>query len=204
MQDPVKTPHDLFAKASLQDLAIAKDFLRAHLPLSIQQRIDFASLQLTPNEYVLPRLKKLQSDVMYECLIDNTPSHIYFLIEHQRTPHELMAFRQLQYSIALMDQHLKRGHKHLPIIVPLCLYHGDVSPYPHSLDIFECFTDAQFAREVIFKPFQLIDLTILSDAEISQHGIAALFETLLRACPKMGIFLVMHSNRCGFLGCAGS
>ena len=80
MQDPVKTPHDLFAKASLQDLAIAKDFLRAHLPLSIQRRIDFASLQLTPNEYVLPRLKKLQSDVMYECLIDNTPSYIYFLI----------------------------------------------------------------------------------------------------------------------------
>ena len=26
----------------------------------------------------------------------------------------------------------------------------------------------------------------------------------LRVCPKMGIFLVMHSNRCGFLGCAGS
>ncbi len=26
----------------------------------------------------------------------------------------------------------------------------------------------------------------------------------VRCCPKMGIFLVMHSNRCGFLGCAGS
>ena len=25
----------------------------------------------------------------------------------------------------------------------------------------------------------------------------------LRVCPKMGIFLVMHSNRCVFLGCAG-
>ncbi len=29
-------------------------------------------------------------------------------------------------------------------------------------------------------------------------------EKNVRACPKMGIFLVMHSNRCGFLGCAGS
>ena len=32
----------------------------------------------------------------------------------------------------------------------------------------------------MFKPFKLIDLSILSDKEIEQHGIAALFEMLLK------------------------
>jgi recombination-promoting nuclease RpnB len=36
------------------------------------------------------------------------------------------------------------------------------------------------ARELAFKPFKLIDLTVLSDEEISQHGLAALLEMLFK------------------------
>ncbi len=32
----------------------------------------------------------------------------------------------------------------------------------------------------MFKPFKLIDLSVLSDQEIKQHGVAALFEMLLK------------------------
>ncbi len=44
----------------------------------------------------------------------------------------------------------------------------------------ECFEDSDLARHVMFKPFTLIDLTVLSDEEIKEHGLAALMEALLK------------------------
>jgi len=60
------------------------------------------------------------------------------------------------------------------------LYHGKESPYPHSVDIYDCFEDPGFAREVAFKPFKLIDLTVLTDEAISRHGLAAMMEMLFK------------------------
>ncbi|MDQ5900043.1 MAG: hypothetical protein QG624_962 [Pseudomonadota bacterium] len=102
-------------------------------------------------------------------------------MEHESTAKdELMAFRLLHYIVSLSYEHLQQGNKKLPIILPLCIYHGDVSPYPHSTDIYDNFEDPEFARKVAFKPFKLIDLTVLSDDEISQHGLAALMEMLFK------------------------
>jgi predicted transposase/invertase (TIGR01784 family) len=82
--------------------------------------------------------------------------------------------------VSLSYNHLRQGHKKLPIILPLCLYHGEDTPYPHSNDLYDCFDDPELARQLAFKPFKLIDLTILSDEEISQHGLAALLEMLFK------------------------
>ena len=62
------TPHDALVKASLKELAIAQDFLKAHLPGHIQSRINFETLRLTDGEFVLPELKKIHSDILYQCL----------------------------------------------------------------------------------------------------------------------------------------
>ena len=70
----------------------------------------------------------------------------------------------------------------------VCLYHGEKTPYPHSTDLFECFSDPDLAREYGFKPFYLIDLTILSDEEIDRQGKAALMEYLLKHCRNMELF----------------
>ena len=99
----------------------------------------FDSMRLTNNKFILPHLKRIQSDIVYKCLIDQKSSYIYFLLEHQSTPDELMAFRNLQYNVALMAQHLQTGHNKLPVIVSLCLYNGSKSPYPHSTDVLDCF-----------------------------------------------------------------
>ena len=74
MADGITTPHDRFAKVSLQDVTIAKAFLEAHLAPALKQRIDFASMRLTNNKFVLSHLKQIQSDVVYECLIDGNQS----------------------------------------------------------------------------------------------------------------------------------
>ena len=180
MTDILTTPHDRFTKANLQEVAIARAFLQVHLDTPLRKRIDLASMKLTNNEFVLPHLRKIQSDVVYECLIDGKDSYIYFLMEGQSSAEELMAFRKLQYNVALMDHHLKMGNKKLPVIVSICLYNGKRSPYPYSTDVFDCFENVELAKEMMFKPFKLIDLSVLSDKEIEQHGIAALFEMLLK------------------------
>ena len=103
MANHIPMPHDRFAKVSLQEVAIARAFLQAHLPKDLQKRIHFDSMRLTNNEFVLPHLQQIHSDVVYECQIDEKASYVYFLIEHQSSPDELMAFRKLQYNIALME-----------------------------------------------------------------------------------------------------
>ena len=121
MADILTTPHDRFTKANLQEVAIARAFLKVHLDVDLRKRIDLSSMKLTNNEFVLPHLRKIQSDVVYECLIDGKNSYIYFLMEGQSSAEELMAFRKLQYNVALMDHHLKMGNKKLPVIVSICL-----------------------------------------------------------------------------------
>jgi predicted transposase/invertase (TIGR01784 family) len=86
----------------------------------------------------------------------------------------------LTYNVALMEQHLSQGHKQLPMIINLCLYAGIRSPYPYPTDIYDCFEDANLAREEMFKPFNLIDLTVLSEQELLQDGQADLLEILLK------------------------
>lgn len=79
-----------------------------------------------------------------------------------------------------MEDHLKAGHDRLPLVLPICVYHGKHSPFPHSTDIYDDFEDAELARELVFKPFRLIDLTVLDEATIKQHGAVALMECLLK------------------------
>lgn len=131
----VNTPHDKFFKESMKTKAIARSFLQAHVPESIQNRIDFESLQPTDQEYIDTEMKASFSDVVYQCEIDNKPAFLYFLIEHQSTPDKLLAFRLLYYIFQLMKRHLDQGNDQLPIVLPMCIYHGDESPYPHSRDI---------------------------------------------------------------------
>lgn len=127
---------------------------------------------------------------------DSYEGYIFFILEAESTANEeLMAFRQLKYCIAAMDQHLRQGHKKLPIVLPICLYHGTKSPYPHSLDIYECFDNPGMARESIFKPFTLIDLTVLSDDELTQDGLAFLMEMLLKHSRAKNFLTILKQKR---------
>ena len=180
MKRTIPTPHDHFVKASLKDINIAKAFLQTHLPVDLQKRIDFDSLRPTDKEFILPELKRIQSDVIFECLIDKMDSYIHFLIEHMSTAESMLPFRRLQYNVALMDDHLQQGNKKLPTIVSLCLYHGARSPYPYSTDIHDCFENPELARQYSFQAMNLIDLTVMDDSTLKQHGLIALMELLLK------------------------
>jgi predicted transposase/invertase (TIGR01784 family) len=188
----IHQPHDKFFKRNLKEKKVAIDVLKTYLPSDIYEQIDLNSLALTEKSFVIQQLREIHSDIIYKCLINKTPGYLHFLFEHQSTPDPLMAFRFLHSMVSLSYEHTLQGHKKLPVILPFCIYHGEVSPYTYSTEIYECFEDPEFAKKVAFKPFTLIDLTVLSDEEIFQHGLAALMEMLFKHQRDKNFLLVMR------------
>lgn len=196
MKTTIHQAHDKLFKLSLTEKKVAISYLKAHVPAEIYKHIDINTLQLTDKSFILPKFRAIHSDIVYRCQFDNKEGYIFFILEAESTANEkLMAFRQLQYCIAAMDQHLRQGHKKLPIVLPICLYHGIESPYPHPLDIYECFDNPILAKQAIFKPFTLIDLTVLSDDELAQDGFAFLMEMLLKHSRTKNFLTILKERR---------
>lgn len=178
----INNPHDALFKAMCTDVAIAIDLLKSALPPALFKKIDLSSLALTDKSFVSEQLRHQESDLIYQAEIHGHEGYLCFLIEHQSTANPLMAFRQLEYNVALMRQHLQQDKDKLPVIINICVYHGEVSPYPYSTCLLDCFADPKLAEEWFLKPFHLIDLTVLSDQEIERHGKVALMEFLFKHC----------------------
>jgi predicted transposase YdaD len=194
----IHQPHDKFAKESLKQIHIMRDFLQHHLPTTIYQRLDMSTLQTTDKSYLNAHVEGLSSDIVYRCHISGQEGYIpvLLLVEHQSTPDEHMAFRLLQYTCHLMNDHLSAGNKSLPIVLPICLYHGADSPYPYSTDIYEAFEDPNLAKELMFKPFHNVDLTQLSLEDMKHHGYAGVMEGLLR---NRGLYMLQQLADKGML-----
>ena len=155
--------HDSFSKYAFSDLAVAKDHLQTHLSPAITQRIQWNTLKRSPKSYTDPKRSRRHRDVVYTCQIDRKSAYIYLLIEEQTTPDPLLPFRFLQYNVALLTEHLaqigeRKKNRSLPVIVNLCIYAGKKTPYPYSVDIYDCFEDAFLVRAEMFKPLSLVDL----------------------------------------------
>ena len=182
----IHTPHDGFFKHSLSDISVAQDFIQAYLSPAIIQRISWDTLRFTNRSFTDEQLNDLHSDVLYTCQLDKKDAYIYLLIEQQTNPDPLLPFRFLQYNVELLKQHIKQRKKEkekklpLPVIINLCLYSGKKTPYPYSVDIYDCFEDPVLARAEMFKPLPLIDLGQMREDELKQHGTAALMELLLK------------------------
>jgi len=188
--------HDKLFKLSLTEKQVAIDYLKSHVPVEIYNSININTLELTDKSFILPKFREIHSDIVYRCEFDGNDGYIFFILEAESTANEeLMAFRQLQYCIAAMDQHLRQGHKKLPIVLPICLYHGIASPYPHPLDVYQCFDNPDLAKKIVFKPFLLIDLTVLSDEQLLQDGLAFLMEMLLKHSRAKNFLTILNQRR---------
>ena len=83
----------------------------------------------------------------------------------------MLPFRILKYIVAIMNHHVEiTKTNELPFVYPMILYTGR-KPYKTSLDIFNLFSQSEreLAKETLLAPYQLIDLTQISDEELEQH-----------------------------------
>ena len=150
---------------------------------------------MTNTNFVHEDLRQFYSDIVFQCkLRDKRDAYVYILVEHQTAPDKLMSFRVLLYICLLMNEHLKKGNKKLPVVLNLLLYSGKKSPYPYSLDLYDCFEDPDLAREWMFKPLDIIDLSVLSEEVLSQHGQADMLEILLKYGQESSIIAQLKEN----------
>lgn len=174
-------PHDLFSKHFLTNLAVAKDMIKAYLPIQILGRCNLETLRLETTNHIEEDLRPYFLDILYSIEIDKQTAFIYILIEPQHKPLRLMPLRMARYVLAPLKQFAEaQGDKaKLPVVIPIILYSGSQSPYPFSVDFFECFTDPILAKQVLLNP-KLIDLSVLSDEDLKAHGYAAFLELTLK------------------------
>ncbi len=180
MAEIEKAKHDEFFKTNLQCKKIAEAYIQQHLASEIVKLCDFSTLKNENTEFIDAELKKSLVDVLYSINIDHKKSYIYFICEAESTDkNELLAFKMLNYSMKVMQQHLKQNKKKLPLVLPIVLYHGKKSPYPHSLDIYDCFEEPELAKIYAFN-FKLIDLTIIDAETLAHQDFKLFFEVILK------------------------
>lgn len=185
MNTKTNPPHDSYFLTSMSKPKVARDFFKAHLPCHVYEQLDLEYLDQCKQSYVEEHLKKKIVDVLYKTKFksanDSTDVYLYILTEAQSTPEKLMSFRLMKYIFLIMADHLQQYNTHtLPVVIPLVLYNGK-STYCYSTDIFTLFGDhAQLAKEVLLKPFHLIDLNTIDDETLREHASAALMEWCMK------------------------
>ena len=174
----IYNPHDKVFKASMGNIQVARSMVENYLPVAIQKHLNLETLNICNGSYIDKEMEQTHSDILYSVECTNGASgYIYLLWEHQSSYDKHMALRLLSYSCRIMEQHIKQGHDKLPLVIPTLVYNGKTSPYPGSTNILDAFEDQKLARQFLFKPFSLLDLTVLDDEELVRD--------IWTACPNM-------------------
>ena len=159
-------PHDRYIRSVFTNPKVVKEFFEAHLPEKVKEAIDLNTIEPQKDSFISDKLKQQISDILFAAKFNNEEGYIYCLLEHASTPDKMLPLRLVKYMSAIIDQHLKKSENNkLPIIYPLVLYTGQ-KPFPYSTDLFELYgANKDLAREIMGRPYKLVDLTQASDWE---------------------------------------
>ena len=77
--------HDNFIRTIMADKSIAKSYFQSYLPSFASDRLNFDTLEQSPDTYISKELQKTMSDILYTCLEKETGEAIKvsLLIEHK-------------------------------------------------------------------------------------------------------------------------
>lgn len=178
---------------------VAKEFFEQHLPVNVKKAIDPSTIKLQKDSFIDDNLKQQAADLLFSVDFDGKHGYIYLLLEHQSKPDEFMPFRMLKYMIAVMEQHLKQikkpNKKRLPIVYPMIFYSGN-KPYKYSTDLFDLFEgDKKLARDILWQPCQLIDLTKIPDEKLKETLLSGLFARAMKYIHESDEKILVNSLR---------
>ncbi|MEI8055099.1 MAG: Rpn family recombination-promoting nuclease/putative transposase [bacterium] len=181
MTDSVQFPHDHYFKKMMSDPKIIKEFFQQYLPANIRGSINLDTVKHENGSYISDELKQQESDLLFSAEINDKPGYIYTLLEHQSTPDRLLPFRMLRYMVSIIKDHLKKFKtEQLPIVYQLVIYSG-WKKYSYSTDLFDLFgNNKELAMDVLWKPFQLIDLSEIPDEKLQQSLLYGVVTRILK------------------------
>ena len=176
----IKNNHDHFFKSMMPEPKVIKEFFACHLPVHIKSMINFACIKPEKDSFITDELDERLSDLLVSVEFNKTPGYIYILIEHQSQPKKLMPFRILKYLVSIWDLHLKTNKKQqLPIIYPMIFYTG-LKKYNYSTCFLDLFSDNKLAKDILCSPYQLIDLSQISDQELISQPWYGMFASVMK------------------------
>jgi recombination-promoting nuclease RpnB len=182
MTQHISKPHDNFFKTVIKHQQVAREFFETHLPKDLHEVVDLNCLELQSSDYYDGLRSEHISDAVYRTKLQDKTAYIHLAIEHQSTFDPLMPFRMEQYRCLIIDQYRKQNPdtKTIPLVIPLVLYHG-TTPWTASTDIRDIIDAPQALIEAYaFKPFLLIDLNTIEDAELKKRLWSGAMELALK------------------------
>ena len=162
------TPHDRFIRHMMTKPPVVEEFFMHHLPEQIKSIVDIKTIKPQPASFIDDKLKLQITDLLYSVKFGERTGYLYLLVEHLSTSQRITPFRLLKYMIAIMQRHLDQtGTDTLPIVYPMIIYAGR-KKYNYSTDLFDLFAqeDRKLIKEILWKPYPLIDLTKMPDSEL--------------------------------------
>jgi predicted transposase/invertase (TIGR01784 family) len=99
--------HDRYIRSILSHASVAREFFEKHLPPDVIKIIDFSTLEPQKDSFINDKLRLKVADLLFSVNFNGDPGYIYLLLEHASKPDRLLPYRMLQYTMSIMDQHLK-------------------------------------------------------------------------------------------------
>ena len=183
-------PHDKLVRETLGRKDTARDFLKNYLPSHLLELINLDSLEISKDSFIEKELKEFYSDILYKVRFKNDEGFLYLLFEHKSHKPELIQLQLLGYIHQIFCLHVKQKKaKHLPIIIPMVLYHGktkwEFGTRLSSVIKGPCDLLKEYIPD--FR-FVLFDLTQYSDDQIKGHVVAKAFMMVLKHMSQGDIF----------------
>lgn len=175
------TPHDHLFKYLFSNPRRAAELLRAVLPPALARRIVWATLKHVPGSFIDEALRGSAVDLLFSVRMDGRDVGIYVLFEHQSTCDRWMPRRVLRYMDNAWEAMCRAtpGLEHLPVIVPVVLYHGD-TPWDGPVEFAGLFVAPTEAQGYVpqFR-FELVDLTRWDPEQLRELAVSA--------CVRLGL-----------------
>ena len=109
---------------------LVRDLVMGFIPDEWLHGLDYDTLEKLPGSYVTDDFRHRADDVVWRVKVDDSWVYLYILIEFQSNIDPFMAVRMMVYVGLLYQDLIRRGdtlpNKHLPPILPIVLYNGDV------------------------------------------------------------------------------
>ena len=112
---------------------------------------------------------------------------MFFILNHERKPDELLPIKMLAYGLATLRKTVKQQQGKPAFIIQLTLYNGQKHPYPYARSVVDYFEHRELARKILFDTHQVIDLHAYPDEVLASHKQLSVLELLSSRSGPVGV-----------------
>ncbi|NLD98594.1 MAG: Rpn family recombination-promoting nuclease/putative transposase [Fibrobacter sp.] len=100
-QNQIHKPHDHFFRESMQDIVIARNLAKLTIPPSIQNYLDWETLEIVKDTWVDENLREHRSDTIYRAKLLGDDQWVYLLFEHKSASDKKVQIQLLRYIVEI-------------------------------------------------------------------------------------------------------